>query len=216
MEETGGADTPVPQGLPVTSTTAMEKGNDSASQAIMPWPIFAAQLVYLLVLLLLVFAYTKSSDVRAFFPDPIGFVPLAIPWWGALGAVTVALFGIFFHNRNWYPSYNYWYVIRPVTGAVLGVVAYLIFVVVIDATGAKAKTSGTLVYDLAAFLVGNREQHFHDLIQRATGALFGVSNNQLRAATTDSSTQHGDSKLRLPADLAARTADATTKPVADS
>ncbi len=216
MEETGGADTPVPQGLPVTPTPAIEKRNDSASKAIMPWPIFAVQLVYLLVLLLLVFAYAKSSGVRAFFPDPIGFVPLAVPWWGALGAVTVALFGIFFHNRDWNPSYNYWYVIRPVTGAVLGVVAYLIFVVVIDATGAKAKTSGTLVYDLAAFLVGNREQNFHDLIQRATGALFGVNSNQRQAATADLSIQHRDSKLRLPAESAAMTTDMMTKPVADS
>ncbi len=121
MEETADADNagPVPQGQMVAPTVLIEKGGDTGHYAIMPWPLFAVQLAYLLVLLLLMFAYAKSSGVRAFFPDPIGFVPLSVPWWGALGAVTVALFGIFFHNQNWNPSYNYWYCVRPVTGAVL-------------------------------------------------------------------------------------------------
>ena len=63
------------------------------------------------------------------------------------------------------------HIARPLAGAVFGVVAYLIFVVVIDATGATANRSGTLVYDVVAFLVGYREDTFRQLIIRATDLL---------------------------------------------
>jgi hypothetical protein len=115
-------------------------------------------------------------------PDPIGPVPLAIPWLGALGAVTIGLYGFFTHQQAWDNAYEYWHVARPVTGAILGVLAYFIFVAVVNAatataqqpapTGAGATPQGRFVYYIVAFLVGYREQTFQALVQRVTDLLF--------------------------------------------
>src|SRR5260370_1442890 len=87
--------------------------------------------------------------------------------------MTVGLGGIFRHNQSWDPSYKYRHLARPVSGAIVGIAAYLIVVVVISATGVTPKTTGTLVYDLAAFLAGYREATFRRLVGRPTDALFG-------------------------------------------
>lgn len=151
-----------------------ETANRSASRTpwTKPWPIFVLELIYLLGLLTGIVLYQKTAHFHGLIPDPVGVIPLALPWWGALGAVTVGLYGVFFHTRDWNDSFNYWHLARPFTGAVLGIISYLIFVVVTNASGARPNTSGALVYDLVAFLVGYNEQNFHDLIKRATDALF--------------------------------------------
>ncbi len=85
---------------------------------------------------------------------------------------------------------------------------------VVDATGAKAKTSGTLVYDLVAFLVGNREQNFHDLIQRATSALFGADGEKSQTSAANSAATHLDAKsgsLGSAEHMPEETATPTTK-----
>jgi hypothetical protein len=162
------------------ATSRQEATNRSASLTpstswTKPWPIFVLELLYLLALLIGIVLYQKTSRFHGLVPDPVGIIPLAVPWWGALGAITIGLYGVFFHTRDWNDSFNYWHLARPFTGAVLGIVSYLIFIVVIDASGAKPNTSGAPVYDLVAFLVAYNEQNFQDLIKRATDALFSSS-----------------------------------------
>ncbi len=79
-------------------------------------------------------------------PSQLGPIPIGVPWWGAVGAVVVSLYGIFFHVARWDTSFDYWRAARPLLGAVLGLVAYLIFVVVIDATGVQAKMSSSITW----------------------------------------------------------------------
>jgi hypothetical protein len=129
-------------------------------------------MVYLVVLLALAVGYVTWSPFHQVLPDTLGPIPVGVPWWGALGAVTISLYGVFRHNQKWERSFNYWHIARPLLGAVLGMVAYLVFVVVIDATGVQAKRSGTLVYYLVAFLVGYSEDTVQLLLKRATDVLF--------------------------------------------
>jgi hypothetical protein len=136
-------------------------------------PYFVLSMGYLVVLLSLGIVYAAWSPVRQAIPETLGPIPIGVPWWGALGAVTISLYGVFFHNQKWERSFNYWHIARPFLGAVLGMVAYLVFVVVIDATGVQAKRSGTLVYYLVAFLVGYSEDTVQLLLKRATDVLFG-------------------------------------------
>ena len=142
--------------------------------------VFRLGMFYVISLLGFAAAYFLVAPLRDALPVQWGIVPLAVPWWGALGAVTISLYGVFFHSTKWDPSFNYWHIGRPFLGAVLGTVGYLIFVVVINATGAKANTSGNAVYYLVAFLVGYREQTFQMLIQRATDSLFASPDKQLK------------------------------------
>jgi RsiW-degrading membrane proteinase PrsW (M82 family) len=146
----------------------------------MPRWVFPSSIGYLIVLLGGTVLYFVLQPIRDVIPSQLGPIPVAVPWWGATGAVTASLYGVFFHNNNWDQSYNHWHISRPLLGAVLGMVAYLIFVVVIDATGVQAKTSGNLVYYVVAFLVGYREETFHGLIQRATDVLFTSATKHLK------------------------------------
>lgn len=110
-----------------------------------------------------------------------GILPIAVPWFGALGAVTISLEGVFMWNQQWEPRFNYWHIGRPLFGAVLGTVAFFIFVVIVSAAGpgpsflgntAATPPSGTMkeyiTFYVVAFLVGYREETFRDLIKRAT------------------------------------------------
>jgi hypothetical protein len=113
--------------------------------------------------------------------SPIGgIVPVAVPWFGALGAVTISIYGIVGNYSNWQSKWNLWHVARPVVGAILGTVAFLIFVGVIQASGntptVTTAASGSnavkvIVYLLVAFVVGYREETFRTLIQRVVDIL---------------------------------------------
>jgi len=111
-----------------------------------------------------------------------GILPIAVPWFGAIGAVTISLEGVF--NRKddpWDPRYNYWHIGRPLFGAVLGVVSFFMFVLLANASGAQvaflnpkapapgsADRSTPVVFYVVAFLVGYREETFRELVKRAT------------------------------------------------
>lgn len=165
--------TSAPAGSPRLPTLSVRKA---------PWWLVIVESSYLVALLLAAFFYARSGSFRSLFPDPIGTIPLSVAWWGALGAVTIGMYGIFTHQDSWDHSYDYWHYARPLTGAVLGVVSYAIFVVVIQATGTTPNSKGALAYDLAAFLVGYNEKTFQSLIKRAISSLFGSGNSGSGAA----------------------------------
>jgi hypothetical protein len=111
-----------------------------------------------------------------------GLLPIAVPWFGALGAVMLSLEGVFIHNKKWDKSYNYWHIGRPLFGAALGIVAFFLFVLTINAAGERPKflsdpnqtgSANFIVYYVVGFLVGYREETFRELIKRATDLVVG-------------------------------------------
>jgi hypothetical protein len=105
-----------------------------------------------------------------------GILPVAVPWFGALGAVTISLEGVFLWNDKWDVRFNYWHIGRPLFGAVLGIVAFFLFIVIVTASGpppeflttGAGKPKDFIIFYVVAFLVGYREETFRDLIKRAT------------------------------------------------
>jgi hypothetical protein len=141
-----------------------------------PALVFCLDAVYLAVLIGLLLLWHFHQ--LAFISDPIGgIVPVGVPWFGALGAVLISLYGVFDHNDAWETRWNFWHYGRPFVGAVLSVVAMLIFVGLINATGAtpEVHTSGLndVGYLVLAFVVGFRESTFRQLLARATDILLG-------------------------------------------
>lgn len=134
-----------------------------------------AYLAFLVVLL--VSRKAQFLDIERI-PDPIGgIVPIAVPWFGALGGVTISLYGIFDHSLDWQRRFNLWHIARPFVGAILGTMAFLIFIGFIQSTG-KAPTltspnsSGALItYFVIAFVVGFREKTFRKLIQKVVDTI---------------------------------------------
>lgn len=132
---------------------------------------FVLELVYLIGLLVLGVIYVKEKQFAGFIRDPLGILPVA--WFGSVGAVSISLKGVFDHNMNWNPKWNYWHVARPLTGAVLGSIGYLLFVAAAEAaTGpseeAEPAATEAIVSYLIGFVIGYREETFRELIKRFT------------------------------------------------
>jgi hypothetical protein len=142
-------------------------------------PFFWLNLLYVATLVVLLISRRTHWLLIDRIPDPIGgLVPIAIPWFGALGAVMISLYGVFDWNRQWDARWNYWHAARPLVGATFAVIAFLIFIGIINATGAQATIRATnardnLPYLVLAFIVGFREQTFRALLQRAVDIILG-------------------------------------------
>ena len=130
--------------------------------------VMGAEVSYLAGLLLVGLLRADNSAVRAAFPDPLGPIPLGVIFFGALGGTTIGLFGVFFHEEKWDHSYDLWHATRPLIGAVLGMVSYLIMVVVLGAAGSTPGSKSNLPYFLVAFLVAYSEGQFRRLVRQAT------------------------------------------------
>jgi hypothetical protein len=149
-------------------------------QQLGPSFFFWLAMMYTALLLLMGAIYNMS----ALDPKPTlvgGILPIAVPWFGALGAVTISLEGVFVWNQQWDKKHNYWHIGRPLFGAVLGIVAFFLFVVIGSAAGTPPKFLDSvpgakdipplkdfIIYYVLAFLVGYREETFRELIKRAT------------------------------------------------
>lgn len=166
------------------SAPAEKAPADIQSAAGAPAWLVVLEVGYLFGLVGLLLWYRDTDTLRALVPAQVGPVPLAIPWWGALGGVTISLTGIFRNARDWQSSYEAWHVARPILGAVVGTVGFLIFVVVIRATGSSLdgqSATGRAAFDLVAFLVGYREDIFRQLLKRATDVLFSTDSKAQKA-----------------------------------
>lgn len=136
--------------------------------------LFVLELCYLALLVGLALLWGHQPRLRSLVGSQLGPVPVAVPWWGALGGITISLTGVFRHTDGWDSSYNLWHIARPVMGAITGSVGYLIFVAVVRPTGAVPSahsTTGAAVFDLVAFLVGYREEVFRELLRKAVDIL---------------------------------------------
>lgn len=178
-----------PTQAPVSSGTRTPADRSSWVQRRQPGFFFWLNIGYLVVLLVL--PVLRSADLPPVGPeyigDPIGdVIPVGVPWFGALGAILISLYGVLDHNQEWDAKWNFWHMARPVAGVVLGTVAYLIFIGVVNATGATPTTgasaaegsgpvpdSNLIPYYVIAFVVGFREHTFRALIQRAVDVLLG-------------------------------------------
>jgi drug/metabolite transporter (DMT)-like permease len=139
----------------------------------LPRWLFPLEIGYVIALVAVLLLYHHNDAAHRLVPDPAGPIPLGVVWWGALGGVTISLTGIFRHPRSWDDAYNRWHIARPVLGAVMGTVGYLIFVVVIQAAGPSEVEAGngSPIFYLVAFLLGYREQVFRDVLRKAVDTL---------------------------------------------
>jgi IPT/TIG domain len=151
--------------------------------------IFVVQIVWLVILGVL--AATYFSDV-IHLKDTLGSVPLAVVWFGALGAVLISLTGIVEHAHDWDESLALWHLSRPLVGASLAVVGVLIIQAGVLATGspttpktpANPAIAQNLLYYLVAFLVGYREETFRELIKRLVDLIFAPGSKQVAPTIT--------------------------------
>ena len=143
--------------------------------------IFVIAILY--AVLMLVIAWLHRTGKFDLFETKEFLVPLSIPWFGAIGAIIVSLQAVFERRgEDWDPTYNHWHIGRPIIGAVLGVMSYLILSVIVTLGGStppspeQAPTIANLnIFHVLAFVVGYREETFRDLLKRVTDLILRPS-----------------------------------------
>jgi hypothetical protein len=137
--------------------------------------VFLLTVLYLLALLAVAIWFVHDAPFRRFLLD---YPTLRIAWWGAVGGAlanfeTIARTGDHW-NRRVVPAL----VVRPVTAAFFGVIGYVIYVTLVQASVSGPdqpltqldRTPTALGY-VIAFVLGFREQTFRELLQRVTDLL---------------------------------------------
>lgn len=145
-----------------------------------PGGFFALDVLYTLVLATLLVGRSAHWLWVDHIHDPIGgVIPIGVPWFGALGGLTISIYGVVDNNHRWQTRWTLWHAIRPLVGAILGTVGYLIFIGLIQATGTSptlgtashSPSTSSVLYLVIAFVIGFREQTFRSLIQRVVDLL---------------------------------------------
>ncbi len=123
---------------------------------------------YLVLLLLLGYITYKWPDFVLW--KGLVEYPLQTAWFGALGGITIAIYGIYehIHLRDFDPKYELWYVCKPLMGAIFGWFVYLIyFIGIISVQGLdSANINHPELPYLIAFLAGFSERFTLRLIDR--------------------------------------------------
>lgn len=149
----------------------------------MPVHIFFVELFYLVALIALFVLYKTDGAFRVALPS-LGKIPVQAVWFGATGAVLAGLGGVFFHNADWNPAYDYWHYSRPFVGAVVGGIGCLLFYVSLLAGSSNVVAPRVVMFDAVAFLLGFADEAFREQITKLTKLLFGPGSTDHGAAGT--------------------------------
>ena len=126
--------------------------------------IYIIGAVWLMALAGVAVWYVKSTNRPL--PDQSGVVYIA--WYGALGGTTASMHGTMRWADRWRPEWWVWYLFRPLVGAVVGAIGYMIYVSIVQASfnNNVPSVSPTFLGFVIAFALGYKEEAFRELLQR--------------------------------------------------
>ncbi|MGA2107773.1 MAG: hypothetical protein ABSH25_09010 [Syntrophorhabdales bacterium] len=140
--------------------------------------LLSIQFVYLAVLLFLAYGTRKWP----YFGLWSGLVvhDTQTAWFGALGGVSIGIYGIYDHirKRDFDPKYCLWYLCKPVIGAIFGWFAYLVVSLGLLSTTGINKISNPQLPFAVSFLAGFSERFTIQLIDKLMGVLLGTPDNK--------------------------------------
>jgi hypothetical protein len=128
--------------------------------------IYAVSVAWVIVLVAAFVLFERWDWFADAVQFKVGQLPFEAIWFGALGGLLISLQGIFDHNRKWRDSYNYWHIMRPVLGAIMGTTGCLIFIVITEAATKEPSPVKPIFYDVIALAIGYREDSFRALLKR--------------------------------------------------
>lgn len=144
---------------------------------------FTLSTIYLVALIAIFWLYLANYyGIKDALPGLIGgILPLGVPFFGGIGAVVISLEGVTQHFSDWDKKWAYWHMSRPLLGAVLGSVAFFIYVLLAKAAGTSPPDANTPVSELAvffviAFVVGYREETFRALVKAVIDVILKPAN----------------------------------------
>jgi len=141
------------------------------------------QFFYLLVLLSVGYFVHKYPDYSLW--EKFNILDFQTVWFGALGGVTISIFGIYNHIqlKDFDPSFKLWYICKPIMGGIFGWFVYLIYLL-----GFVTIQNGIIQHPQVAyvisFLAGFSERFTIKMIDKLMSVL----------TTFEKDTQNGDTK----------------------
>ncbi|MGB8656492.1 MAG: hypothetical protein WCE90_01740 [Candidatus Zixiibacteriota bacterium] len=151
----------------------IERAEMSLRSDSLAWRLLWLELGYLVSLLLLGYLTYRWPLFRLW----NGLINLSIQtaWFGALGGVTIAIYGIYNHiqTRDFDPKYKLWYICKPIMGGIFGWFVYLIyFIGLISVQGIQNVEIHTPEFPFAiAFLAGFSERFTIRMIDKLMAVL---------------------------------------------
>lgn len=151
----------------------IEKANISLLAKPLIWKLFWIEIVYLCLLLLIGYFTYRLPDFFLW----KGLINLhsQTAWFGALGGITIAFYGIYNHvqSRDFDPQYQLWYICKPIMGAIFGWFIYMIYYV--GVISVQGLSNGNVKYPelpfVIAFLAGFSERFTIKLIDQLMSVL---------------------------------------------
>jgi hypothetical protein len=138
--------------------------------------LFRIELCYLLLLLLVAYLTNKWPQYtlwRELMTGPIA-MHLQTVWFGALGGISIAIYGIYEHvyKRDFDPAYELWYISKPIIGGIFGWFVYLIYYLgLVSVQGYKGDIQTPELPYLIAFLAGFSERFTLKMIDKLMAVL---------------------------------------------
>jgi hypothetical protein len=160
--------TPAPEPQPVAENAPKPQPAPDA----MPSWVFPVALAWLVVVLAVFVVYETVPGFRNAFPARLGpYIPVTVPWFGALGGCLVSLAGISDHNEDWNRRYDYWHPIRPLVGGITGAIGCLLLLITTQLATTGTIRTDPAFYDGIAFVFGYAEAAFRGLITSLTNVI---------------------------------------------
>jgi tetratricopeptide (TPR) repeat protein len=137
------------------------------------WRLLWLEFGYLFILLLLGYLTYKWPDWGPW--KGLINLHLQTAWFGALGGITAAIYGIYSHvqKMDFDPKYKLWYICKPIIGGIFGWFIYLIyFLGIISAQGMdQAAIRKPELPFIIAFLAGFSERFTIKIIDKLMNVL---------------------------------------------
>jgi hypothetical protein len=130
------------------------------------WKLFRVELAYLIAVMSI--GYLTYEWPNYWLWSKFITVQAGTAWFGALGGVTIGLFGLYTHIqlRNFDPKYQLWYICKPVVGAIFGWFVCMVYLVGLLATQNSLAVSNPLLLYVIAFLAGFSERFTIKIVDR--------------------------------------------------
>lgn len=144
----------------------VERAGASVHAEPLAWKLFWLELAYLLLLLWL--GYVTHQWPTFSLWAKFRTLHAGTAWFGALGGVTIGLFGLYTHiqARDFDPKFKLWYISKPIMGAIFGWFVFLVFYVGLVAVQGKTDQTNPLLLYVIAFLAGFSERFTIKIVDR--------------------------------------------------
>lgn len=146
--------------------------------------IFVYDIIVLVALAIVAIVYVECHQRNGFLAGAIDLTPWSgyglyarAMWFGALGGVTISLKGVYDHrggsSSSWDGGYNLWHLGRPISGAIAGLMTFLLLTV-LNLKGASAPPPNDFIVYVAAFVFGTQERRFFNLLYEIAKLIVSV------------------------------------------